>query len=37
MSAHTKTTDHKRQNTARKNEVDWLVHGLFLSLSDKNQ
>ena len=37
MSTYRKTTDHKRQNAARKNEVNWLVLGLFLSLGDKNQ
>ena len=37
MSAYTKTTDHRRQNAAKKNEGNWLVHGLFQSLSNKNQ
>ena len=37
MSAYIKTTDHKRQNAARNNEVNWLVHDFLLSLSDKKQ
>ena len=37
MSACMKTADHKRQNAARNNEVNWLVHDFFLSFSDKKQ
>ena len=37
MSAYAKTTDHRRQDAARKSEVNLLVHCFSQSLSGKNQ